>query len=224
MIVALLILAALAMLAVTAFCAGAETAFLSVSRERILHLAREGGKKAKIVYKALAAMPRTMTTLLIGSNLASVAYSSATAELAEELFVDRAAASALWSFSAAFTILYAAEFMPKMLCSARPLRRILAMAPSYRALAAALRPLTAAGMWLTNLFVPGKEVKSRLTPADLLNILQDRKDGVCLSDIESALITRIVVLRVKGRPITPESILSALRDNEGGRPSPAAEE
>ena len=116
MIVALLILAALAMLAVTAFCAGTETAFLSVSRERILHLAREGGRKAKIVYKALAAMPRTMTTLLIGSNLASVAYSSATAELAEELFVDRAAASALWSFSAAFTILYAAEFMPKMLC------------------------------------------------------------------------------------------------------------
>ena len=73
MIVALLILAAVAMLALTAFCAGAETAFLSVSRERVLHLAREGGKKAKVVQKALAAMPRTMTTLLIGSNLASVA-------------------------------------------------------------------------------------------------------------------------------------------------------
>ena len=214
MIVALLIIAAIAMLAVTAFCAGAETAFLSVSRERILHLAREGGKKAKVVHKALAAMPKTMTTLLIGSNLASVAYSSAMAELAEELFENRAAASALWSFSAAFTILYAAEFMPKMLCAARPLRRILAMAQAYRALAAALRPLTAIGMWLTNLFVPGKESKARLTSADLLNILQDRKDGVCLSDIESALITRIIVLRVKGKTITPESILSALRDNE----------
>jgi len=214
MIVALLILAAVAMLALTAFCAGAETAFLSVSRERILHLAREGGKKAKVVQKALAAMPRTMTTLLIGSNLASVAYSSAMAELAEEFFLNRAAASALWSFSAAFTILYVAEFLPKMLCAARPLRRVLTMAPAYRVLNAALRPLTALGMKLTDLFVPRKEAKARLTSADLLRILQDRKDGVCLSDIESALITRIVVLRVKGKPITPEAILSALREDE----------
>ena len=214
MIVFLLVLAAVAMLAVTAFCAGAETAFLSVSRERILHLAREGGRKAKVIHKALAAMPRTMTTLLIGSNLASVAYSSAMAELAEELFVDRAAASALWSFSAAFTILYAAEFMPKMLCAARPLRRVLTLAPAYRVMNEALRPLTALGMKLTDLFVPGKEVKSRLSSADLLNILQDRKDGVCLSDIESALVTRIIVLRVKGKPITPEAILSALREED----------
>ena len=214
MIVVLLILAAVAMLALTAFCAGAETAFLSVSRERILHLAREGGRKAKIVHKALAAMPRTMTTLLIGSNLASVAYSSAMAELAETFFLNRAAASALWSFSAAFTILYVAEFLPKMLCAARPLRRVLTMAPAYRVLNAALRPLTALGMKLTDLFVPRKEAKARLTSADLLRILQDRKDGVCLSDIESALITRIVVLRVKGKPITPEAILSALREDE----------
>ena len=213
MIVVLLILAAVAMLALTAFCAGAETAFLSVSRERILHLAREGGKKAKIVQKALAAMPRTMTTLLIGSNLASVAYSSAMAELAETFFLNRAAASALWSFSAAFTILYVAEFLPKMLCAARPLRRVLTLAPAYRVLNAALRPLTALGMKLTDLFVPRKEAKSRLTSADLLRILQDRKDGVCLSDIESALITRIIVLRVKGNPITPEAILSALRED-----------
>ena len=46
MTVALLLLAALLALAVAAFCAGTETAFLSVSRERILHLAREGGRKA----------------------------------------------------------------------------------------------------------------------------------------------------------------------------------
>jgi len=214
MIVALLVISAFAMLALTAFCAGAETAFLSVSRERILHLARAGGRKAKVVHKALAKMPRTMTTLLIGSNLASVAYSSSMAELAEELFVNRAAASALWSFSAAFTILYVAEFMPKLLCAARPLRRVLLLAPAYRVMEAALRPLTWLGMKLTDMFIPDRETKkAELTSADLLRILQDRKDGVCLSDIESALITRIIVLRVKGKPITPEAILSALRED-----------
>ena len=212
MTIVLLVIAAVAMLALTAFCAGAETAFLSVSRERILHLAREGGRKAKIIQKALSVMPRTMTTLLIGSNLASVAYSSATAALAGVLFSQRATASALWSFGAAFTILYVAEFLPKLLCAARPLRRILAMAPAYRALNVILQPLTSLGMKLTDLFVPRREAKRALTSADLLRILQDRKDGVCLSDIESALITRIIVLRVKGKAITPDAILSALRD------------
>ena len=212
MTIVLLVIAAVAMLALTAFCAGAETAFLSVSRERILHLAREGGRKAKIIQKALSVMPRTMTTLLIGSNLASVAYSSATAALAGVLFSQRATASALWSFGAAFTILYVAEFLPKLLCAARPLRRILAMAPAYRALDVILQPRTSLGMKLTDLFVPRREAKRSLTSADLLRILQDRKDGVCLSDIESALITRIIVLRVKGKAITPDAILSALRD------------
>jgi hypothetical protein len=45
-----------------------------------------------------------------------------------------------------------------------------------------------------------------------MRILEDRKDGVCLSDIESALITKILVLRVKGKEITPDAILSALKD------------
>ena len=212
MTIALLLLSALLSLAVAAFCAGAETVFLSVSRERILHLAREGGKKAKIVQRALAALPRTTTTLLIGNNLASVAYSSATAALAGAFFAQRATAHALWSFGAAFLLLYASEFVPKLLCAARPLRRSLALAPAYRALEAILRPLTALGMKFTDLFVPRKDAKYRLTSADLLRILQDRKDGVCLSDFESALITRIIVLRVKGKPITPEAILSAIRD------------
>ena len=83
---------------------------------------------------------------------------------------------------------------------------------AYRVLEAILRPLTALGMMFTDLFVPRKDAKYRLTSDDLLRILQDRKDGVCLSDFESALITRIIVLRVKGKPITPEAILSAIRD------------
>ena len=201
------------MLAVTAFCAGAETAFLSVSRERILHLARAGGRKAKKVQKALSDMGRTTTTLLIGNNLASVAYSSATAAISMALFGGNATASALWSFFAAFTVLYVSEFMPKLMCAARPLRRSLMMAGAYETMAAALRPLTALAMKFTDLFVGGRRDENyKLTVKDLVRILQDRRDGVCLSDFESALVTRIVVLRAKGLPITPESLLSALRE------------
>jgi len=211
MTIFLLFVAAILSLALAALCAGAETGYLSVSRERILHLAREGGRKAALVQKALGDMGRTMTMLLIGNNLASVTYSTSTAAISAALFAEGSAASMVWSFLAAFTVLYVSEFMPKLLFAARPLRRILSIADAVKVMSIVLSPLTAMAMRFTDMFMPRKEQKYRLTSADLLRILQDRKDGVCLSDLESALITRIIVLRVKGKPITPEAILSALR-------------
>ena len=199
-------------LAGAGFCAGAETAFLSVSRERVLHLAREGGRKAKKIEAALADMSRTMTTLLIGNNLATVSYSSATAALTTIVCGENRLGRALASFAAAFLVLYVSEFLPKMLCSARPLRRSLVLAEAYDVLAFVLAPLTRVALFLTGFFVPRHETEYKLTAADLVRILQDRKDGVCLSDVESALVSRIIVLRVKGKPITPEAILSALRE------------
>jgi CBS domain containing-hemolysin-like protein len=212
MTIFLFVLAALVALSASAFFSGTETGFLSVSRERILHLAREGGRKAKIVQDALSDMGRTTTTLLVGNNIANVSYSSATAALAAELFSKDSVANVVWSLFAAFLVLYTSEFMPKLLCSARPLRRSLVLAGPYRVISLVLSPFTAVAMKLTDIFMPEKESKYRLTTSDLMRILEDRKDGVCLSDIESALITKILVLRVKGREITPEAILSALKD------------
>ena len=210
MIVLLFVVSFLA-LALSAFCSGTETAFLSVSRERILHIAREGGKKAKLVEKALSDMGWTTSTILIGNNIANVIYSTTSTAIIVALAAG--VWRSVWSFLAAFIVLYVSEFLPKMLCSARPLRRILALAPFYSVMATVLRPLTVAVMWITGLFIPGKkENKYKLTSADLMRILEDRKDGVCLSDIESALIGRILVLRLKRKPITAEALLSALRD------------
>ena len=214
MTIFLLVVAALLALALAALCAGAETGYLSVSRERILHLAHEGGRKAALVQRALRDLSRTMTMLLIGNNLASVTYSTSTAALSASLFAEGSVGSLIWSFFAAFTVLYVSEFMPKLLCSARPLRRSLALADAYEALSKSLSPVVAAALAFTDLFVPRRETKYKLTATDLVRILQDRKDGVCLSDIESALITRLIVLRVKGQRITPEAVFEALRDAE----------
>lgn len=211
MSIVLLLLVIIVSLASSAFFSGAETGFLSVSRGRILHLAREGGRKARIVQKAISDMSWTTTTLLIGNNISNVTYSSASAALVLEL-CDGSLARSAGSFLAAFIVLYTSEFMPKLLCAARPLRRILALAPIYRVLERILYPLTKVGVAFTDFFVKRRDVQEKLTSADLMRILEDRKDGVRLSDFESALIGRLIVLRVKGRPITPEAILSALRD------------
>ncbi len=46
--------------------------------------------------------------------------------------------------------------------------------------------------------------------ADLIHA--HRKDGVCISDFESALISRIIVCRAKGRFLTAEELVDAVRE------------
>lgn len=217
MVAALLALAMAVALAVAAFCAGSETAFLSVSRGRLLHLAREGSAAAKIVKAAIDDMTATMTSLLVGNNLAAVVFSSASAALSARLFAESAVARTVWSVAAAFTVLYLSEFLPKLLCSTRPLRRILALARTYRVFAFVMAPLTAVATAITSL-AAGRarrtDAQPPVTVHDLLRILEDRKNGVRLTDFESALISRILVLRRKGQPVTPDALLRALDDED----------
>ncbi|MGN0846110.1 MAG: CNNM domain-containing protein [Kiritimatiellia bacterium] len=210
--VLLLVAALVVALALAAFCAGAETGFTSVSRGRILHMAREGSAAAKIVHAALSDLSYTLTALLVGNNLGSVLFSSASAALATRLFAGSVAAQAVWGFCAACVMLALGEFLPKLLCSARPLRRTLRLAPAFRVFNCLFAPLTSPAMAVTGLFAPRARSRERVTPDELLRILQDRKDGVSLTDFESALIARILVLRVKGVPVTAESLLSAIDD------------
>lgn len=199
-------------LMLAAFCAGAETGMLSLNRMRVTHLAREGSKTAKIIAAALADLPRTTTSLLIGNNLAAVIFSSASAAFAQRIFPDSVASRTAWSIAAAIAMLYLSEFMPKRLCAARPLRRMLALAPVWKAFAIAMTPFSAVAMRTMSIFLRRSVPKEKLTANNLLRILQDRKDGVRITDFESALISRILVLRKKNLPVTPEAMLSALDD------------
>ena len=213
MISVLLALSLLAALVAAAFCAGVETGFLSLNRGRITHMAREGSRAAKTLASALADLPRTMTTLLIGNNIAAVAYSSASAALSVRLF-DGAWARTAWSIAAAVAMLYLSEFLPKLFLAARPLRRMLSLAAAWRVFALVLLPLGSAVSAAIGFFVRRSAPKERVTTGDLLRILEDRKDGVRLTDFESALISRILVLRKKGMPVTTEALLRALDDED----------
>ena len=58
---------------------------------------------------------------------------------------------------------------------------------------------------LNSLFNPSETVCFR--------VFEDRKDGVRLSDFESALIGRLMVLRSRGEFVTPDALLTALDHN-----------
>lgn len=197
-------------LTLAAFCAGAETGFLSIRRGRLIHLVRAGGKRAKILQTAYQNLGRTTTALLVGNNLASVTYSSASAALSSILFADVPAARPVWGLGAAFVVLYFGEFAPKLLCASRPLRRMLELAPVWKIFATVFVPVGTVVLWVIGRFIPKRDPGMRVTPDMVLKILADRKDGVKLSNLESALIGRILSLRSRGEFITPESLLPAL--------------
>jgi len=200
-------------LALAAFCAGAETGFLSIRRGRLIHLVRAGGRRAKILQTAYQHLGRTTTALLVGNNLAAVTYSSASAALSSVVFAGSPVAQSVWGVFAAFAVLYFGEFAPKLLCSARPLRRMLALAPVWAVFAKAFVPVGDLILRLIGRFIPKRESGDRVTPDTVLKILEDRKDGVKLSNLESALIWRILSLRAKGEPVTPDVLLQALDES-----------
>ena len=213
MIAFLLVLAILVSLALAAFCAGAEIGFLSVSRGRVLHMARAGGVRARIILSAIMSLPSTTTALLVGNNLASVSFSSASAALSVIAFPESSFAQAVWSAVAAVTVLYFGEFAPKLLCSARPLRRMLQLAPVWGWFARVFVPVGAVVQTAIGRLMPRREQSLRVTPETVLKILEDRKDGVKLSTFERTLVERILALRAKGAFITVEELLSALDDD-----------
>ena len=212
MITFLLFLVALGALAVAAFCAGAETGFLSVGRGRVLHVAREGSARAKIVFTAIFNLGRTTTALLVGNNLASVTYSAATAALTARLFGSSRIGSAIFSLVVALLLLMLGEFLPKLFCAARPLRRMLALAPYWEVFARIFVPVGSVVAAIVERLMPKREARVRMTPEFVLKILEDRKDGVKLSDFESVLIRRIMQLRAKGEFVVPDTLLPALDD------------
>lgn len=210
MISFLLFLIAVIALAASAFCSGVETGFLSVRRERVLHVAREGGARAKIVFAAIFDLGRTTTAILVGNNLANVTYSAATAALITHLWSSSQILSAISSFVVALLLLLLGEFLPKLFCSARPLRRMLSLAPVWKVFARIFMPIASLVQKVVDYLMPKTEAKQRVTPENVLKILEDRKDGVKLSDLESALIGRILHLRSRGEFIIPETLLSVL--------------
>jgi Mg2+/Co2+ transporter CorB len=72
----LLILSIIALLFVSAFLSGSETAFLSLNRLRLRHLVKEKGAKANLVQKLINNTDQLITTILISNNFVNIAISS----------------------------------------------------------------------------------------------------------------------------------------------------
>ena len=184
--------------AVAAFCAGVETGFLSVPRVRLLSLVRQSAPRAKRLARILSDMSRVLTTLLVGNNLASVLFSTATASLGARLFADMPATRSAWSLAAAVLMLFLGEYLPKLIFASRPLRRSLWASGPYRTLAAALAlPVAAFSAFVRIVFRVRQPRSLRLGVSrdGLRMLVADRHDATRLTQFERRLIDRVLMLQ-----------------------------
>jgi Mg2+/Co2+ transporter CorB len=138
--------AIIALLAVSAFFSGSETALTAVSRGRMHQLELDGSSSAREVNRLVENRESLIGALLLGNTFINILVSSLTTMLLEDRFGHRAVAVTAGVMT--LVILIFAEVLPKTLAIARTDRFALFVARPLRLIVAVLWPIVAAVQWL----------------------------------------------------------------------------
>ncbi|MCQ0987004.1 HlyC/CorC family transporter [Jiella marina] len=131
----------LALICVSSFFSGSETALTAVSRARLMSYEKNGDKRAGIVQSLIEKKDRLIGALLIGNNLVNILASS----LATTAFIGLFGETGVVYATVGMTILVVifAEVLPKSAAIARPDGFALTVARPVSIVVAVLGPLTA---------------------------------------------------------------------------------
>lgn len=131
-----------ALLALSAFFSGSETALTAASRARMYQLEKTGDRRAGIVNRLLGNRDRLIGGLLLGNNLVNILGSALATGALIRLFGEAGIAYATLIMTA--LVLVFAEVLPKTYAFSNPDRVALRVAAPVRTAVALFSPLTAA--------------------------------------------------------------------------------
>lgn len=136
---ALYLLAIVALLAISGFFAGSETALTAVSKARMHHLASEGSWRAKQVNALIADRERLIGAILLANTFINILASALATSVALLLFEEGGVVITTIAMTA--FILIFAEVLPKTLAIARTDRMALVVAPPLRLFVTVFAPI-----------------------------------------------------------------------------------
>ena len=139
--IALTIAAIFALLLLSAFFSGSETALTAVSRARIHALVQDGTKRAGLVDYLITDRERLIGALLLGNNLVNILASALATSVFLSLFGTGGVVYATLVMTA--LVLVFAEVLPKTYAISNPERMALAVAPVVRVFVILFAPVTA---------------------------------------------------------------------------------
>ncbi|WP_332711767.1 HlyC/CorC family transporter [Pelagibacterium mangrovi] len=142
------LLAIVALLAMSFFFSGSETALTAASRARMHQLARNGNARANLVEKLTAEKERLIGAILLGNNVVNILASTLAASVLIQIFGEAGIAYATLVMTAAVVIF--SEVMPKTIALIRPDSFALAVAPLIRTIVMVFSPITFAVQTIVN--------------------------------------------------------------------------
>ena len=138
-----------ALLVLSGFFSGSETALMAVSRYRLRHLEREGDPNARLVRELTASPDRLLSAILLGNNFVNIAASVLATTIAIDL-VGEQNGVLVATFVMTALILVFSEIVPKTLAARFPERVALRIARPVRGVVMLLGPLARAAAWLSS--------------------------------------------------------------------------
>ncbi|WMT89244.1 HlyC/CorC family transporter [Pelagibacterium sp. H642] len=141
-------LAIVALLAMSFFFSGSETALTAASRARMHQLARSGNARASLVEKLTAEKERLIGAILLGNNVVNILASTLAASVLIQIFGEAGIAYATLAMTAAVVIF--SEVMPKTIALIRPDGFALTVAPIIRVIVTIFSPVTFAVQAIVN--------------------------------------------------------------------------
>src|SRR3989440_825970 len=183
-----------------ALASGTETALTSVGRLRVRYLAEQGSQAAAILQRLRADPNRFLSTVLFTNTLALIVASTASALLADSLFVRWGVPSEwrLWltllqSVILSVILLIVAEVTPKTLALAHAERVALAAAGPVDRLATFLTPILWAVTIVSRALTGGRAARAPyLTEEELLAALHVSEEAGVIEEQEHQMIHGII--------------------------------
>ena len=195
---------AIALLFFAAYFAVAETAFASVSRNKIKTAADHGDPRGKSALWVLERFDRAISTLLIGTNIVHIAAAS----------LVTVAVTRRWGLSAVtlstvlttIAVFFAGEMLPKSIAKKYSEKCALATAGSLRTLMTVFTPLSALLTWIgqTAAKLTRGEPEISVTEDELYDLIEDMTEEGTLDEEQGDLISSALQFG----DVTVESILT----------------
>ena len=199
-----LILALIALVALSAFFSASETAYTSLNKARLKSMANNGDRRAARALKLSEDYDRLLSGILVGNNIVNILSAS----LATVLFVRLVGGAGVSLSTAVMTVvvLMFGEIAPKSIAKERPEKLALAFYPALSAILVVLAPIIfLTGCWqklVYRVFKPGED--RGITEEELITIVEEAENEGEIDEHESELIRSAIEFN----DLTAEDILT----------------
>ncbi|MFW5838873.1 MAG: hemolysin family protein [Bacillota bacterium] len=184
------------LLITSAYFSMSETVYSSMNVIRMRHFIEDGRKGSKKAYWIHEHFDLTLSTILVGNNLANIALATVSASLFARIFADQATLAMVFNtFVMTTIILIFGEIIPKSLAKKHSDQLALRISPFMFILIKIMKPITIIFLKIKTLFVrPDNRVTISVTEDELETIIDTMEEEGSIDEDEAEMLQSVLDL------------------------------